>query len=84
MLNEVPKFPEVPAYSGLDEIGDACIPVVAAFDDFLDLLRETLWQVHGVVPVFPASHSRLIQPLLVNKVYISSHIMLDLAKNMVV
>ena len=79
-LNEVSEIPEIFTYRCLHKIRDASVSMVSAFYDFLYLLCEAFGQVHGVVPVLPAGHSMIIQPLLVNKVYICIINVLYLAK----
>ena len=77
---EVFQLPEVPPDGFLDEVGDACVAVLAALDYLFDLLREGLRKVDRVVPVLPAGHSKLFQPLVVNKLYIINFNWLVIAK----
>ena len=79
-LNEISKVPEVLSYCCLHKVRDAGVTMVSAVYDFLYLFGEAFGQVNGVVSVLPASHSMIIQPLLVNKVYIYIINILLLAK----
>jgi len=79
-LNEISKVPEVLSYCCLHKVRDAGVTMVSAVYDFLYLFGEAFGQVNGVVSVLPASHSMIIQPLLVNKVYICIISILYLAK----
>ena len=69
-LNEISEIPKILSNSCFHKVRDAGVAMVSAFYDFLYLLCEAFGQVHGVVPILPASHSMVFQPLLVNKVYI--------------
>ena len=66
---EIVEFTEVPSDGGLYKVGDAGVPVIPARYDFLDLLRQGLGKVDGVISILPLGHSKTIQPAPVNKPY---------------
>ena len=66
---EIVEFTEVASDGGLYKVGDAGVPVLPTLYDLLDLLSQGFRKVDSVVSILPLGHSKIIQPIPVNKPY---------------